>query len=241
MISLEQWLLNLIILVIVAFVPSIVYLIWIRNSERFGREPWGDVLRLFAWGAVFAVIISIVFELVMVYVYGEVLAREYVLFSENPSLETLVVACVIAPVVEEAAKAYGVMRRSEMLSDVEGGLVLGAAGGLGFAATENLLYEASALQEGVIVFVVLAFVRSISCSLLHASASAVSGYGIAKKELGAGISALPYYLLAVGMHALFNLLASIEVLMEGVSLFGLVLVVLFAWASIYLVRRRIRE
>jgi RsiW-degrading membrane proteinase PrsW (M82 family) len=47
-IPLEQWLLNLIILVLVAFVPSIIYLIWFRNSERFSREPWGDVLRLFA-------------------------------------------------------------------------------------------------------------------------------------------------------------------------------------------------
>jgi RsiW-degrading membrane proteinase PrsW (M82 family) len=182
-----------------------------------------------------------VFELVMVYLYGEAVAREYALFSENPSLETLVIVCVIAPFVEEGAKAYGILRKSEILSDVEGGLVLGAASGLGFAATENLLYEVSALQEGFAVFIVLALVRSVSSSLLHASASAVSGYGIARKELGAGFSALPFYLLAVGMHALFNLLASIEVLMEGASLFGLILVVLFAWGSVYLVRRRIQR
>src|SRR6266849_6390923 len=42
----------LLILFIAAFALPLVYLIWIRNSPRYGREPWPTVLKTFAWGRV---------------------------------------------------------------------------------------------------------------------------------------------------------------------------------------------
>ena len=43
------------ILFLVAFVPSILYTVWIRNTERYSREPWLRVMAVFLWGAVFAI------------------------------------------------------------------------------------------------------------------------------------------------------------------------------------------
>ena len=52
----------LIVLVVVAFVPSLIYLIWIRNTERYQREPYSRLLKIFAYGAIFSVAIAIVLE-----------------------------------------------------------------------------------------------------------------------------------------------------------------------------------
>src|SRR5438552_782560 len=49
----------LLILFIAAFALPLVYLVWIRNSPRYGRKPWPTVLQTFAWRAVFGVIIAI--------------------------------------------------------------------------------------------------------------------------------------------------------------------------------------
>src|SRR5947199_18444 len=62
----------LLILFIAAFALPLVYLVWIRNSPRYGREPWPTVLKTFAWGAVFSVIIAIILSVVFILVLDEI-------------------------------------------------------------------------------------------------------------------------------------------------------------------------
>ncbi len=47
------------VLVLFAFLPPILFAVWIRNTERYGREPWWAIARAFLWGAVFAVIVAL--------------------------------------------------------------------------------------------------------------------------------------------------------------------------------------
>src|SRR2546427_11316231 len=95
----------LLILFIAAFALPLVYLVWIRNSPRYGREPWPTVLKTFAWGAVFSVIIAIILSVVFILVLDKIqslndfFARR---FQNDPS--TVIGALVVAPIVEEAAK-----------------------------------------------------------------------------------------------------------------------------------------
>lgn len=204
-----------VIIVLVAFVPSILYLVWIRNTERFSREPYGRLLRVFFFGAIVSVFIAIVFELILTIAFSQNIERVYQYLGENPSLPTIVLACVIAPFVEEAAKGLGALKARKFLTELENGIVYGAAVGLGFAATENLLYENAALIEGgAQAFIATAVIRSISSALLHATSSAVMGLGIARKTLRMGGWGM-YYLAAVAMHSLFNFAASFGVLYEG--------------------------
>src|SRR2546426_547504 len=62
----------LLILFIAAFALPLVYLVWIRNSPRYGREPWPTVLKTFAWGAVFSVIIAIILSVVFILILGQI-------------------------------------------------------------------------------------------------------------------------------------------------------------------------
>jgi hypothetical protein len=78
---------------------------------------------------------------------------------------------------------------------------------------------------------------------MHASATSVSGYGIAKSSLGMG-SWLPYYLVAVLMHASFNLFASFgelfkDPLGEAAALIGLVFAFVLVIVSVTWTRKKI--
>jgi RsiW-degrading membrane proteinase PrsW (M82 family) len=245
--------LRILVFVIAAFLPPLLYLVWIRNTERYGKEPWGAMLKTFAWGAVIAVFIAIFLSLVLIYIYQQGIGRIYVSYGQNPTLDLLILSVVIAPFTEEFAKGIGVYTTRGDITEEEDGLVYGAACGLGFAATENLLYGVIAyVQGGWISFFTLIVLRSIASALLHASASAVMGFGIAKSlTIWEKASVLPYYLGAVGMHAAFNLLASMGVIFETnnpgdpnaiyIHLFSLLIVIFFAVIAIGVIRQKIRS
>lgn len=240
-----SWLVMAVIIVLVAFVPSILYLVWIRNTETFSREPYGRLLRVFFFGAIVSVLIAVVFEVILTIAFSQNIERVYQYLGENPSLSTIVLACVIAPFVEEAAKGLGVLRARKLLTELENGIVYGAAVGLGFAATENLLYENAALIEGgAQAFIATAVIRSISSALLHATASAVMGLGIARKTLRMGGWGM-YYLAAVGTHSLFNFAASFGVLYEGqvgeiAYTIGLAVALIIVFVGVSAMRSKIR-
>ncbi len=227
---------------ILLLVPPLLYLTWIRRAERYQREPWGHLLRVFVGGAVVAVLISIVLEYYAFAGYG-FLAREYVLLGTDFRTETVVLVCIIAPFVEEMAKGLIVGWKRRWLLEVEDGLVYGAASGLGFATTENLLYGLAAMLEfGVGGFVGTVFIRSISSVFLHASATAITGYGISRKTLGVGSSALPYFFAAVSLHGIFNLVASLQVLFgPEYGLLSLLLAVAIGVTAIRRARKKIVE
>ena len=231
------------VLVLVAFLPSILYVRWIRNAEHYNREPWFSVSLVFLWGAITAIVISLFLEILLMGLYGEYFERTYEFLQNNETASALILTCVIAPFVEEGAKVLGVVLARHHIFEPEDGFVYGAAAGLGFAATENLFYESSALARyGLMVYILLVIIRSISSALLHGSATAISGYGVSRKILY-GRSFILFFLLAVLMHASFNFLASFSIVFEGASLplLGLGLAIVFAVFSIILIRRKIEE
>lgn len=237
--------LDFLILLIVAFVPSLIYLVWIRNTERLGREPYTRLLRVFAFGAIVSVFIAIVLEVILMEFFYQNVDRVYELLGENPNIDTIVLACVIAPFVEELTKALGIFRARRFMQEVEDGMIYGAAAGLGFAATENLFYESDAfLTNGAEAAIATAVVRTLSSVLLHTSASAIVGLGLARSAKQAR-SWVPYYLAAVFMHGLFNLAASSGPIFEGdigqsAYLIGLGAAFIIAMGGIRAVRSKIR-
>lgn len=239
-------LMDILVLLLVAFVPSFVYLVWIRNTERFAREPYGRLIRVFAYGATISVVVAVAGELVLMSLFSSNVERVYELLGKDPNLATLVLACVIAPLVEELAKSMGVFRVRRRMSEIEDGIVYGAAAGLGFAATENLLYEGNAFMTGgTEAFLATAVVRILSSALLHASASSVFGLGIARNTLQ-GWGWFRYYLAAAVMHSMFNLFASFGVILQKqlgdtANLIGFVAAFTIAIAGIRLMRAKIRE
>ncbi len=231
------------VLIGAAFIPSLFYLRWVRNAELYGKQKWSTLFKLFTWGAIFAVIMAVILSLIFLgAIQSSGLVREYQ-FLEDRTIMTLIIVCVIAPIVEEFTKVLGVFSAKDSIISLEDGFVLGAATGLGFAATENLLYESTAFfEQGFQAFVVVVILRSVASTLLHGSASAVAGYGISKGYLTNKHSFLPYYLIAVVMHGSFNYLASAGMIYGGnIPILALLLAVFFSIISITIVRGKITK
>jgi RsiW-degrading membrane proteinase PrsW (M82 family) len=228
------------IILAVAFVPSLLYLVSVRNWERFGKEPYVRLLMMFGYGAFVAVIIALVLNQL---VLGELMRFERLTQVGD---EHFIGAVVVAPFVEEMAKGLGLIFALSYISREEDGIVYGAAVGLGFAATENLLYELSALSVSVAAFIMTALLRIISSTLLHATATGVTGFGVGRavvtrKPLH---TVLPFYFIAVLMHATFNFFATLpsvwpDTFGEWTGLVSLMLVIGFAYFAWSTMRERI--
>ncbi|HWR28153.1 MAG TPA: PrsW family intramembrane metalloprotease [Candidatus Thermoplasmatota archaeon] len=222
-----------ILLIFLSFLPPMIYTIWIRNTERCHREQWLSIFLCFIWGATVAVVAALILEILLE------LPLQYTLSSGDTT--PFLLAVVIAPIVEEFTKPLALYLRTVKtnLDELEDGLIFGAVAGLGFSATENLLYGYSFLSEGFLLFLLVIATRSIGGCLLHASATALTGYGIGKtmKKHSSFIGILPYFLLAIFLHGFYNFLLSYEFI--GV-LSGLALAFLFVIITITLIRKKIR-
>ena len=234
----------------VAFIPSLIYMVIIRNTERYRREPWRAVIKSFFWGATGAIIIALILEIMLVYLYAqsfEFLRGYEFMAKHKDSIDAIIIAAVIAPFVEEATKAYGVLTSKKYIDEVEDGLIYGASSGFGFAATENLLYEVSALLAGGIVsWIAVATIRSLASALLHGSATSMTGLGYSSKRIAGRGGMLHGYIIAVSMHASYNIIASIPILFATATdktliyLVPLIIAVLYGSFAFHYIRKKIR-
>ncbi len=238
----QELALTITILLSAAFIPSLIYLVWIKGTEKYNKRSWLKLGFTFLWGAIFSVVLAIILSYIMVgFISLPSIQREYE-FLADETIQTLILVCIIAPFVEEFTKVMGLFYVKNSLVDKESGLIFGASCGLGFAATENLLYESSTyLAEGFgVAFISIVVLRSIASTLLHGSASAMAGYGITKSKFEGKHLFIPYYLLAVFMHGTFNFLASLDLIVTGnISFFAILLAILFSIFSIRFVRKKI--
>jgi RsiW-degrading membrane proteinase PrsW (M82 family) len=221
------------VLIFLSFLPPLLYMVWIRNTERCHREQWKPIFLCFLWGATIAVaaafILEIILEIPITYSWSQ------------DDMAPFLTAVLIAPVVEEFTKPLVLHLKSvkNNLDELEDGLVYGAVAGLGFSATENLLYGYSFLSEGIILFLILMAIRSFGGCLLHASATALTGYGYGKKVMKhtSLLRVLPYFVLAIFLHGFYNFLLSYEFV--GV-ISGFFVAFLFVIIAITLIRNKIR-
>jgi RsiW-degrading membrane proteinase PrsW (M82 family) len=243
---------DLLLLVLISFIPALIYLAWIRRTERFHTEGWGPILGAFGYGALFATIVAAVLEAIIVSVGTAVSQRfpgpEFLFLNGNSSWGVFFLVLVVAPFIEEALKGSGVVANRRRLRLIADGPVFGASVGLGFGFFETFLYGLGAyLAGGLAAGIALILIRSVSSVVLHGSSTGMFGYGYARSRFnvpGAGTGA--YYLLAVGMHATFNLLASMAILLallgitgvaiDAASVIALLAAIAFAFGAIQHVR-----
>ncbi|MBI0584304.1 MAG: PrsW family intramembrane metalloprotease [Methanomassiliicoccus sp.] len=237
---------DLVIIFAVAFVPAILYMLWIWSAEIHQREPTLAIEGVFLYGLVIALGLAFILE---------TLAVDLLITATGGTLsiraESIILAVILAPFIEEFTKLTGVFAVSRRLTEPENGLVYGAAVGLGFAAGENVLYYITALSAGTDIFIVTVIARTITSTLLHTSASAIAGFGLSRsrcmaKWYGTPTSWIPYYLIAVGLHAGFNFLAILgsDILPDAsgeISFIALFLSVILVWTTVRWIRRKIIE
>ncbi|HEV2317613.1 MAG TPA: PrsW family glutamic-type intramembrane protease [Thermoplasmata archaeon] len=246
---------NILLLVLAALVPAVVYLTWVRTTERGQREGLSVVLGGFAYGALFATIVAGAIEAILVAggtsISHAVPGPEFTFLNGNTTAGALFLVLVIAPFVEEGFKALGVVNYRRALRTIADGPVVGASVGLGFGFFETFLYGVAAyLTGGLVAGLALIVVRSLSSVLLHGSSTAFFGYGYAEAEVTQrGHAGASHYFGAVGLHSGFNAVVSLGTfamvlgystsIADALNLVGVGLGILLAFSAIEYVRRLI--
>ncbi len=201
-------------------VPTVMYALLIWWGDRYEKEPLGLLAVAFVWGAVPAILISLLAETL----FGVPLAG-----LQAERLANVLEASAVAPVVEEVAKALALVglllffRRE--FDNVLDGVVYGALVGIGFSMTENLLYFLSTFLEGGWTgWGVVVFLRVVLFGLNHAFFTALSGAGLGMARL-ARRGCLRWLMPLVGLAAAmtFHGLHNLGVSLADVSLGGLLL------------------
>jgi RsiW-degrading membrane proteinase PrsW (M82 family) len=104
-----------------------------------------------------------------------------------------------------------------------------------------LFYGAGAfLNEGLLYFILLISIRSFSGCLLHASATAWTGYGYGKVVMKHTrlIRVLPYFILAIIVHGFYNFILTFDDMLTGLSI-GFFGALIFVIISIHYIRKKI--
>ncbi|KAB1978696.1 PrsW family intramembrane metalloprotease [Streptomyces triticiradicis] len=186
-----------------------------RWLDRVEPGPWRNLLFSFAWGACAAALIAIV--------ANSFATRWIAMTTADPSGADTLGATVIAPVVEESAKAAAVLlvflfRRRDFTGIVDGVVIAGVTA-TGFAFTENILYLGNAFGtdrlsgESGLASVTAAtfFVRVVMSPFAHPLFTVLTGIGFGVAALSPErrrarrvLLPLTGLLLAMGMHALWN-------------------------------------
>jgi RsiW-degrading membrane proteinase PrsW (M82 family) len=169
------------VVALASLIPAILYLIIIRNSERYGKEKWRSVLGAFFWGIIAAIIAA----------FLELFTGFFI-----PSALSFT-ALVVAPLVEEITKPLIFFGTRD--KEVEDTIIKCASAGIGFASLENFLYFLGA-ETSLLPLIV--FIRTIDGFMMHAAASGLVGIGIAKGRT------IPYLILAMLVHSFSNFLVS---------------------------------
>ncbi|MHB9860682.1 PrsW family intramembrane metalloprotease [Streptomyces sp. YIM S03343] len=198
-----------------AVLPVPLLITAFRWLDRVEPGPWRNLLFAFAWGACAAALIAIV--------ANSFATRWIATATADPTNADTLGATVIAPIVEESAKAAAVLlvflfRRRNFTGLVDGVVIAGVTA-TGFAFTENILYLGTAFgtdqltgDRGIAsVTAATFFVRVIMSPFAHPLFTVLTGIGFGVSALCADhqrvrrfLLPLSGLLLAMSMHAVWN-------------------------------------
>jgi protease PrsW len=225
---------------ILAFIPAPFYLMLFLWLDRYDPEPAWALVSAFAWGGLFAVIVSFIVNTL----FGAVAAS----LVGGPAGGTLG-AIISAPIIEEGSKGLGVLLfliflRHEF-DDILDGIVYAGVIALGFATVENVLYYGRTfVAEGGGGLLFILFLRGVLSPFAHTLFTSMTGIGcgIARETHNKTLKiVMPVvgYFAAVFLHGLWNTIASLFGPLFFIAYFiiWVPLFLIFAGVMFYLARR----
>jgi RsiW-degrading membrane proteinase PrsW (M82 family) len=211
---------GLIVAVIASMLPVPIYVALVLWIDRIEAEPPLLLGAGFLWGASISVLVSYIFNSLFGVVVGGVMGSE--------AAASVAGAVIAAPISEEISKGlflfllFFFMRKE--FDGVIDGIVYASMSGLGFAMAENFLYLGREYSEGGVVGLVGIFgLRNVISPFAHPLFTALTGIGLgyactARSRAMKIIAPTAGLLGAIGLHALWNLLASLGLFWLGYAL-----------------------
>ena len=195
---------------VMAFLPAPFYLFILLWMDRYDPEPPWALAGAFAWGALFAIVVSFIVNTI----FGSVVAT---IAGESAGLTLS--AILSAPFIEELTKGLGVVLIYLLLrrefDGVLDGIVYAGVIGLGFATVENVLYYGRAfVQSGARALLLTGLLRGVLSPFIHSFFTSMTGIGcgIARESHKRGVQfLLPLlgFFGAVILHLLWNVSAAL--------------------------------
>ncbi|MGW1539281.1 PrsW family intramembrane metalloprotease [Streptomyces sp. NPDC002309] len=198
-----------------AVLPVPLLIAAFRWLDRVEPGPWRNLLFAFSWGACAAALIAII--------ANSFATRWIATATADPTSADTWGATLVAPVVEESAKAAAILLlflfRRRHFTGILDGVVIAGVTATGFAFTENILYLGTAFgtdqlagDSGISsVTAATFFVRVIMSPFAHPLFTVLTGigFGIAalageRQRLRRVLLPPAGLLLAMGMHAFWN-------------------------------------
>lgn len=181
--------------------PPLIWL-WFWLHEDRHPEPKRLVALAFIAGII-AIPIALLFEWIL---------KDLLQSSFGPTAQFGIIMIVMAAAVEEISKWAMVrsflFKKKEYDEPVDAMIYL-ISGALGFAAGENILYLSTEFQKSFREGFMTGNLRFIGSTLLHAIASGIVGYMVARaftsSPLIKRLAAIGGLFLASALHALFNI------------------------------------
>ncbi|AAL82173.1 PrsW family intramembrane metalloprotease [Pyrococcus furiosus DSM 3638] len=200
-------------LIFFAYAPALALLWYFYHEDKLEPEPKKYVILTFLFGATVSVIMAIIIESLLVPSWitsiGALLPATFFYIS------------LVAGIVEEPAKALAIKLpyKARQMDGIMDGVIYGVAAGLGFAATENLLYG---LGYGMGTTIA----RALLTPLAHASWSAIIGVGYGLKSEGKIYDLTPYFALAILLHFLWDYFAFLSTVVSAYYIFVILILLI---------------
>lgn len=152
---------HVVIAIFAAFVPTIIYSLLLWWLDRYEKEPLGLIVAAFLWGALPAIGLALMLEVVLAAPFARPL-----------------VSWVVVPVVEEFVKGLALIglflfARGEIDGALDG-IVYGSLIGFGFSMTENVIDFIRFAPDLMAHF----WVRSVLLGLNHAFFTSLTGLAL---------------------------------------------------------------
>lgn len=211
-----------------AFIPAFFFSWFLYWLDRYEKEPRWLLLLTFFWGGFVAIIGALIISLI--------LDAGFQMVLQDDVLADIAGGSIIAPFVEEFWKGLAVMIvffmfRKEFDSILDG-IIYGGIAGLGFAATENVLYFLGQYGEAGWGGMFVNFALRVGVFAWgHPFYTAFTGLGFAVSRMNKNVAvkfAAPIvgYFLAVLAHSFHN---TSLVFVSGLG--SLALVILLEWGG----------
>lgn len=221
--------------ILAAVMPISAYLFFLWYADRFERESFIDILKHFFWGAMGAVLLSLL--------GGKLYSNILEFFIPKGDKLQLIESIYMAPLFEEFSKAAFLFLtlRLKKIDNVTDGLIYGGSIGLGFGMVENFFYFVL-FSTNTQDWLILVFFRTFFSAIMHTIATASAGAFFAKSLYSKFSGRRLFYLAGISSAILIHFIWNLSVSYESSFYLGLVLMIIFiSLFIIYFLKQRTHE